>query len=89
MSKTQAIQNKVEECKNQLHNNVQLALDRQIQIEILDQKANDLNVVASKFESNSTTLRRQKCWNEYKSWIAVIFLGITFLGLTIWFFSTR
>ncbi len=40
----QVLQNKVEDCKIQLHNNVQLALDRQVQIEILDQKANDLHV---------------------------------------------
>jgi hypothetical protein len=43
-NKTQAIQNKVEECKNQLHDNVQLALDRQIQIEIYAKIVNEKNV---------------------------------------------
>lgn len=70
-SQIEQIQNQLDDIKAIMHSNIETILDRQDQLEALEQKASDLNNASSLFRKNTRKLRRWHIMNQIKWGVAV------------------
>lgn len=79
------VQLKINEVTDQMHTNVQKAMERGDQLDYLDAQAQDLNERAGMFAKNAKSLRRVMLWRSWRWRIFIIFIiVIVLIGILWW-----
>ena len=81
--KYQAVNKQVEEIKIIMHDNIEQAINRGIQLEDMQIKAEELNEQAVRFEGNSRSLKRLYCCKKYKAVGIVCGIMLILIGLIV------
>jgi len=81
------VQQKVEDVKGVMHKNIELSLDRGAKLDVMEEKAENLESQSRKFQQKSTAVKRHFCCQNIKMTImliVVIAIIALIIGLSIW-----
>jgi len=86
-AKLQEAQRKVDDVKGFMQQNIALSLDRGAKLEVMEEKAEDLENQSKKFQTHAVAVKRHFCWQYIKLTI-IIFLIVaaiaTIIGVSIY-----
>ena len=63
---------KVEEVKNIMHENIEMALENCAKLESIDRNAEELMVAAGVFQTNAKKLKDKMWWKNMKIWFVLV-----------------
>lgn len=87
MSKLQQVQNQTDTVKEQLIHNVEQVMERGEQLEVLDTKAQALEISAARFNKNARDVRFKYCREHYKHMLCILLLVMVVILLIVWVFG--
>jgi hypothetical protein len=77
------VQSQLTDVKIALHDNLEKAITRGDNLDVLLVKAEQLNDIASQFPQRARRLRLKMCWDNYKYGICAGFVVIGIIGVAI------
>lgn len=80
-SKIEAISQKVDKVKNQMQQNIDNVLANEGALNKLQDDAEQLDEDANRYRNKATKIRRNACWDMWKSRLACIAAGLTLIGI--------
>ena len=82
-NKIQGIQNEVEQVKDTMKNNIKNMYNNVEDVQIMEQKADELRVGAEEYNKSATTLKRTTWWQNCKWWIILIVVIVLLIIIII------
>lgn len=89
MDKTAEVQGKVDELKDNMHDNVRKILETHQSLESLEQRTDNMNQQANQFLKQSVDLRRAIQWRNYKLKFICFLIGTALLTYFVWLIAGK
>jgi vesicle-associated membrane protein 7 len=78
------LQRKMTEVEEMALKNLDKAIDRGIQISVLEQKTSDMNVASYDLKTTATKVRNHMWWKNKKIMVAIILLVLLLIFVIVW-----
>ena len=80
MGRLAMVNEKIDNCKGQMHNNIQLILENEVKLDALSDKASAMEQMSHVFKKRARDVKRFRMWQNAKNGV---FIGTLITGVVV------